>query len=1217
MAERKWSEKQLEILNAGTENLLVPAAAGAGKTSVLVEKIYRLVTDPKSNTDIDRLLVMTFTNAAAAEMRERLAGKLSEELEKNPDNRRLQRQQMLIHNAMICTIDSFCVSVVREFFNAADIDPAFRIGSTPEFKLLEEDVMKALLEEKYAEGDEDFLDFVEGYASSKSDDSVSSMIMRLANSAKAHSDPQGWLNKMFREMTDPNAASSIEELDKLEYMQFLEGYTNSVAEDAIKQAQLGLRDISTEPGQDKYVEMFRNDTVYFDSIIQAKGYQAKQTIISQSLTRMPNQSKKDPIIDTVERCRAIRNGYKSVLDDLKKFYTMSPDEVILSTKLSEAKGAVCVSLAIEYLDRLWDAKQDRNIIDFNDLEHLTLQILTDTEEATGRLVPSRQALTLRERFDWVFVDEYQDSNEIQEELVNAIAGDAGRYPYTFMVGDVKQSIYKFRMAKPELFMHRYEEYHRDPAQGRVIVLDNNYRSGSNVLESTNDIFRRAMRKCVGGVEYDDEASLKAGTDSQRAMTSPATKVCIVEGNGLDEAEAAAQMILSYVGDGGTRKYSDIAVLIRTRAVIREYRDTFEKYGIPVITSDSSGFLETFEIRTVLDYLRILDNPAQDIPFVGVLASVIGGLSNEELALMRVETDRALSFYDAARYYAQNGRDDVLKGKLADFFGTYDSIRSMNLCRDIDRCIEQIYEQTGFYSFCRTLKGGAARISNLDMLTVYAAEYERSSYTGLFSFVRYVEELKRTQQDLDEAVNAEAANAVSIMTIHASKGLEYPVVIVGGMGHEIKNLDASKGIIASVDFGLSLPAVDTERMVKTKPLKYQITSKRMKIDLLGEELRLLYVAMTRAREELVMIGKISSRSKKSLDEIIRDWDGKQFTESYIMNCSTYFDFVMPTVLEEKEHFTLKKIYKKDAESGEDTADENIDEKAAEKLTNENDERINETELEQQKKIRAAAELLRTMECDSPDSEVMKELEFVYPYSDVMRIPSKLSVSDIKKKHMMDEFEDDENKPAFLIHNQVKAASGDTDNIPTDGAGRKSHGIEPGKGGVPAGAIYGTLVHKVMQFLPFDLAPEGVEQFIGGLVERQIITSEESELVPIRKISRFLKSDLAHRMSVADGAGKLRREQPFIMGIKACEVDREQYGDSEMLIPVQGVIDCFFEEDGELCILDYKTDKVADAQELKRMYKAQLDLYAQAAENILGKKVAEKVLYSFSLEETIIL
>lgn len=1174
MAERQWSDRQLSILNAGNENLLVSAAAGAGKTSVLVEKIYRIITDEKTPTDVDRLLVMTFTNAAAAEMKERLARRLTDELERNPDNRRLQRQQMLIHNAQICTIDSFCVSVVREFFNAVDIDPTFRIGSAPEFRLLEADVMKELLEDRYAAGEEDFIELITGFTNSKSDSGIEDIITRLASCARAHANPEKWLRDLQSELS----ATSPEELDATDYMQFLEAYVNDSVDVAIEQAGKGLKLALIEERQENYVGMFRQDLVYLNEIREASGYSGKYNAIIEGFSRAPSKAGKDPDEAIADQCKEIRKQYKTSIDNLKgKFYTMNPETVVLSGMIADRTSVTCIDLTIEYLERLGEQKQNRNIIDFNDLEHLALEVLTDTDGKTGELTASPQAILLRERYDWIFVDEYQDSNAIQEELVAAIAGEAGRYPYTFMVGDVKQSIYKFRMAKPELFMNRYENYTQDPSQGRVIVLDNNYRSGVNILDSTNDVFSRVMRREIGGIDYDDDASLKPGTEEQKAATTPPAQVLIVDGSDDDEAAAAARAVWSLVNDdahtGVKREFKDIVVLTRTKSIIRKYREVFESYGISAISSDSSGFLDTFEIRTVLDYLRILDNPLSDIPFVGVLASVMGGMTNEELALLRVETDRSLSFYEAARDYVANGHDSSIRTKLTAFFETFDEIRSMNLCRDLDKVIEQIYERTGFYSFCRTLKGGEARISNLDMLESYAAEYEKSSYTGLFSFVRYVEELKKTLQDLDEAVSVEAADAVSIMTFHASKGLEFPVVIIGGMGHTIKNQDGDKSVITSTDYGIVPPAVDTSKMVRMKTVKHEVISRRLMLDLIGEELRLFYVAMTRAREQLILIGRSSSDKKgdtagkwESEATVLRSTQRHSYM--YVSGIRSYFDMVMPTAMLCPDHFTIMRL---EAQDEEETAQKQTAQKQP-----------------------FTADAYETLSCEEPDSEVLRELEYTYPYEGLMKVPSKLSVSDIKKKHMMDEFEDAQEKPAFLTH----------------AASRK----DAPEGGI-TGAAYGTLMHKVMQFLPFDLEPDRTEEFLDGLVGREIITATEREALNPVKFKTFLKSELAAVLKAADSRGQLRREQPFILGMKACDIDREQYGDSEILIPVQGVIDCLFEDKGDIYILDYKTDRVKDADELARMYRAQLQTYARAAEDILGKKTGGMILYSFSLAETI--
>ncbi|MCR5829856.1 MAG: UvrD-helicase domain-containing protein [Lachnospiraceae bacterium] len=1233
--ERVWSPRQLEILEAERENIEVLAAAGAGKTSVLVEKIFRLISAP-DGTDVDRLLVMTFTRAAAAEMRERLASKLMDAIEEDPSNKRLLRQQMLLYGAQICTIDSFCQSVLREFYGSVDVDPSFRNGEEAEINLMKTDTVRELVEDLYARGDKEFLDFITCYTGTKDDGKIEEHIEDLAKCAMAHPDPDAWLDRLYVE----NEQIDIDGLMRSRDIGLIIEHATEILDGALNEARK-IAELADRGGLEKYKITFESDAQLIEGARNAHDFVKRQAMLDEPFPKLPGKAGDNPDYDKdlAVRCKNIREGYKKRIKNLKeKFYSSTPEQILMTRNIGAAAARTLISATREYLTRLMDKKLDKNVLDFDDVSHYALKILTEKAD-DGSLLPSQRALTLRKRYDWIFVDEYQDSNEIQEELVNAIAGPAESAPYTFMVGDVKQSIYKFRMAKPELFMRRCELYRSDPREGKVVVLDSNYRSLAGILTSTNRVFERAMRKEIGGIDYDEEAALKPGTPAQTETECRKTRVVVVEGERENEIEKAAQIIKETATERGS--YEGIAVLLRTKSMIGDYRRAFEEKGIPVAASETTGFLKTFEIRTMLDYLTIVDNPAHDIPFVGALASPIGGLENDELAQIRIEEGPERLWFEVARSYSESGSSAAIRSKLVRFFNAYDAIRSMNLCRDLGECIERIYDLTGFMTFCRALPNGDVRAANLNLLIDYAYAYEKSSYTGLFSFVRYIEQLKRSDQDLDESEAVSGGNAVTIMTIHKSKGLEFPVVLIGGMTRKLIEMDSRDSMIKNSDYGIRAVAIDPEKRIKLPTVSRAVVRLQMTLEMKGEELRLLYVGMTRAREQLIMIGNVKDLSSGKNHEAweqaaISSSDGSAYSYSYIDSASSYLDFVVPAAISDPEHFDLEFVApaaisdpehfdpetEHESATSEATLAPDLDAAGMETAAAENASGVGLGSADRKKTREELIKFYREALCEEETDEtraVRKKLTYKYPYEEYSKIPTKLSVSDIKKKHIEEE---------GLVSQMWTPGRGVTESPERvyEGNGTQvsersseenvfgtSNADEMAKTERLSGAEYGTLLHKVMRFIPFDITTDGIEDYLDEIEKRGIIGVREKEAIDRSDIAGFVGSPIFERLSRASENRTIRREQPFICGILADEIDSENYGNSKVLIPVQGVIDCLFEEDGKVFVLDYKTDR-KNEQQLRDSYKSQLELYMKAATAALGKPAGEMIIYSFNMKRS---
>ncbi len=1207
MAADRWSEKQREVIDSRKENLLVSAAAGAGKTSVLVERILRLITD--EGQDVDRLLVVTFTRDAASNMREKLADGLEKLIMADPDDRRLRKQQMLLHNASITTIDSFCNSVVKEFFHETDIDPGFRIGRTAEIVLMRNKVLSDLIEESYASGDQAFADMIESYTSSKSDASIEELILRLASAAEAQAWPEEWLDRLEADfVAESEGRSGIRD----EWKRFIFDYVRAQITDMLPRLGRALEICGMDNGLASYTDVIAAELAAAEAVAEAADYDALADLISgmDSFRTLPRASGIDENLKN--RVKDTRDAYKKLIGDLRARY-FSCSEAETNRELGAAAGPVITLIRItkEFMRRFLSVKKEKNVLDFSDIEHFTLEILTD-RDANGDIVPSHAATELKDRFTDIFVDEYQDSNFIQEQIINIIAKDTGSRPYTFMVGDVKQSIYRFRMAKPELFMRRFERYRKEQKDGRVICLGQNYRSRPEVLDSTNEVFYASMRHEIGGIDYDDEAALVCGqrllaADGMPKKDENRTELIVLsdkdadeeDGTGAEalrhlEAAAVAKRIKELIASGliinkGEKDehavgYGDIVILLRTMKSWGDcYAEELEAEGIPTYYSSGGGFLGTYEVTAMLQYLKILNNPRQDIPLVAVLKSELAGLSSDELVSIRSFGGTERCFWDCVELYYKEGPDESLRGKIDSFLAIYNDIRSMNLNRDIPRVIEAIYDRTGFDLYCAALPGGDRRALNLEMLSEYAAEYEAGSFSGLYSFVRYLEQIIDSEQDLEEASGAEAGNSVRIMSIHRSKGLEFPIVFVGGMGKQLTDQDSTKSVIISSDHGIGAKYTDLALRRRKDTYRRFLIQKMMQMDFMGEELRLLYVAMTRAKQKLIMAGALrKSFYKPEKWQEAAESTNTAYSVAYIEKASCFMDFVYPAALRYPEDFAI--VRPGGSESGADTTGTDTEDMAgstdgvvAAGSADGTAAGISADAADIRSR-RAAFENLK----DPGDSEIRELLRFVYPRGSAL--PVKLSVSDLKHASMEE-------------------------------AGETASWVS---GAPSGGAVRGTVYHLVMQFIPFTLKGEDeVCAFLDSLEKSGIIDEAEKALVKTSDIAAFLDTELAARMAASDAGGHLRREQPFVLGRKACDIDPVRYAGAEDIIPVQGIIDCMFSENGRYVILDYKTDRVGPGEEevLVKRYREQLKNYAEAVSRIIGEPVEERVLYSFSLGKTI--
>ncbi len=1232
----KWTEEQQRVIDTRGRNILVSAAAGSGKTAVLVARILDMITGERP-VDIDRLLVVTFTNAAAAEMRERIRDALEQRAEEEPENEHLQRQLVLVHNAKITTIHSFCLHVLRSHFQTIGIDPAFRVADEGEILLLEQDTVKETVDAAYEDADEEFHRFLELFTTGKSDHAIEETILQIYHFALGQPWPLDWLREcreryVTDRITSPGNAGRTDARDGASSEPSAKGadtpaWLAYVLEDTDRQLsdmrdQIGeaLR-IAREPdGPYPYIAALESDLELLDGIRESgraggvegrggyEGY-ARGFARMEAFARL--STKKDDSIDPVKRHQAqnMRDEVKAMLTALRKcYYYGKPEDLQQEYEKSGLLARVLTRLTEDFMERFAQKKTEQNLVDFGDLEHLALRILVERKD--GHEMPAAAAREYAETFEEIMIDEYQDSNLVQELILNSVAGRGCGAHNVFMVGDVKQSIYRFRLARPELFLEKYRTYPVIGAQPEGeqdancrIDLHRNFRSRTQVLGGVNYVFRQIMTRHPGEIVYDEDAALYPGAEYAKGADEDllSSELLLLEAESgqrqREETRLVGRRIRELVGIAPVwdreeeryrpARYGDIVILLRT---VSGWAETFGEVlgdmGIPCVTGSQKGYFSAVEIRTVLAYLQILDNPVQDIPLAAVLRSAIGGFSDEALAQVR-SVSREKYFYDCCQEYCASGEDLRLKEKLRRFFETFGRLREKCAHTPVHLLLWELLDVTGYGAYAEALPAGRQRKANLDMLVEKAIAYETTSYRGLYHFVRYIENLKKYEADFGEAsIDSEAGNTVRIMSIHKSKGLEFPIVFVSGLGKQFNETDARSRIILHPEFGVGCDFVDPVlRTRRATLLKRAIRQKTME-ESLGEELRVLYVAMTRAKEKLILTGSAGDlENKMERWQTAAGYRGEQLSYTWLSSASSYLDWVVPALLRHPAAADAPFVLRIS-----DVSDE-----------------------EEEQRREDSNDTLCLRELLALDPEVcydeaarvylQKTFDSEYPYAANAGIPGKLSVSELKK---LSHIPEDEDMTELYREETV---------IPLIPEFRKE------KEEI-TGAARGTVYHAFMENLDFGRAAEqadgsGLRDILQIQLEEMIscgkMSGDEAAAISLEDIGAFLQSDVGGRMRRAALAGQLYRERPFVLGVPANEI-RSGYSPQETVL-VQGIIDAYFIEGDEIVLLDYKTDQADCAQTLADKYRAQLDYYAQALEQLTGRPVKERMIYSFCLREKI--
>lgn len=1249
-----WTREQQQVIDLRNRNILVSAAAGSGKTAVLVERILNKMTRTDAPVDIDRLLVVTFTRAAAGEMKERLRTAVEKRLESDPENEHLQRQQTLIHNAQINTIDGFCSYVIRNYFHTIDLDPGYRIANEGELKLLRYDVAKELVEEKYAEGCEEFTRFAEVFAVGKSDDILVELILKLYDFSMSNPWPKEWLE----ECRKPYQAENFEMLQESPWMKKMWQDVKRNTEQAAELLERNLQLVLEADGPYMYEEAIRMDQKILgqaEEVCRKQDFDGCVKLLSGFKFAALSRKKDDTVSQSKrEEVKRNRDQIKEILKGMReRYFYGNAENVLAELKLCRGPVEELISLTEEFIDAFSEKKKQKNIVDFSDMEHFALDILVKKRD--GELVYTEAAEEFSHRFEEILIDEYQDSNLVQETLLQSVSRLRHGKHNIFMVGDVKQSIYRFRLARPELFMEKYETYSQEDSLCQRIDLHKNFRSRAEVLEGVNFIFRQIMGKELGEVEYDDAAALYPGasfpeeprisgakpgsggreTESpgesvleEREQRRPGgeefrnTELLLAEMDTEEladdtseqtaqelEARMIGRRILEIVGqehvvDKATGEYRpagyrDCVILLRT---LSGWAETFAQVlldmGIPAYATSKTGYFSALEVVTVLNYLHICDNPMQEIPFTGVLLSPIAGCTAQELAGIKAEFPED-KIYRGAWKYCTEGQDQRIREKLERFFSVYEQIRQRVSYTPIHELIQLILKLTGYETFAAAMPGGDQRKANLRMLVEKAMEYEGTSYRGLFNFIRYMEQLQKYEVDFGEiSTIGENEDTVRIMSIHKSKGLEFPIVFAAGMGKRFNMTDANAGLVIHPDLGIGMNGIDPRLRLKTPTLLRQVMQKQIRLESLGEELRVLYVALTRAKEKLILTGTVSKLDKKT-ESLCPLTARKKDKLSYGMleSAQDYLGWILPALA---RHPSFETLYERVGAVCETRGMDFgkipfiIKTVRAAELTGE--------ELKRQISWEQRYREYMNWDCDRVyEEEVRRSLQekfsYQYPYTWLQEIPAKISVSELKRQGMEGEAERGGEAEELIQPEPV---------VPFIPAFMQKEKAEL------KGTARGTAYHRVLEGLDYEKtdSAESIQEQIQRMEQQGKLDHEMAVSVRASQIHWYASSYLGQRMRRAQTQGKLWREQQFVMSIPASEKETA-WGDQEQIM-VQGIIDAFFEEKNGLVLVDYKTDYVEKGkeQELADKYKKQLVYYARALERVRRLPVKEVYLYSFA-------
>ena len=1183
---KQWTEQQLKAITTHQKSLLVAAAAGSGKTAVLVERIIALVMDEQSSVSIDQLLVVTFTNAAAAEMRERIGQALQEALKQNPHSEHLYQQSLLVNKAQITTLHSFCLELVRSHFYLLGLSPSLKIMDEIEGRLLKQEVLEETLEAYYGDSEKGFAfaQLVDQFGG-REDEGVQSLVLRLYEQSMSMAQPEVWLGQLA---------------DKLVETDWVGGYWPSVIK-MLSQGQFKLEQAlaiaQSAEGLERYVFQLAEEAEHFRQLQKAAalGWDALSQIIETKGNfwgRLPALKKDSYDLEAKLTAQAKRDEAKALYRQLENLLAgRTIEELARDVKLQYPWAALLAEVTMAFLQAYQLKKQEKELMDFDDMEHYCLKLLYETD-AQGMTVPTALSHTLKASYAEVMVDEYQDINDLQESILQGVC----RADNLFMVGDIKQSIYGFRMANPQLFLHKYETFPLTEEQENSamrIDLNRNFRCREHIIEAVNTVFERLMTGEAGDLLYDAHAALVSGAYYPPKIGEQAPEqleAIIIEQTALEdeeadseepqtkrlsaivlEAQAAAVRIQKMFADGEEvydtqigayrpLRYSDIVLLMRSpKASAQLIRQQLEQSGIPVYAGYGEGYFESWEVQIVLALLQVLDNPLQDIPLAAVLHAPFGDFSEADLLALRLQDDSSDLFHSLQAAAAQEDAPLALKARK--FLEQLALWRNAARQKETSMLIWQLYRETGFYDYVGALSGGPQRQANLRALHEKARVYEQTSFSGLFSFLKFIEQMKRQEQDLEPAkVLSENADVVRLFSIHKSKGLEFPVVFLLGLGKSFNFRDIQQDVVIDREYGLGMPVILPEEHLRYTTIAQQFIKQRLKQQALTEEKRVLYVAMTRAREKLILLGTVKNFTERYEKLPAGEVDG--------MTARCYLDWLLPVIKEQVNAGKWRLEVLTDQDLGQPL------EKLQEGLL----------DMEALKKLEPLAV---PAECPIAQETVSQKLAWQYPDPFAARIRSKVTVTELGR----------------ISQGAIEVGKVDQARRPLCLAEKK--GLSP--------AEKGTLLHLLMRHVDLrqKIDETALQKLASRLEAEQYVPSEQIEAEDLQKVCAFFQTDIGQRLQRAE---VIYRELPFTVTLDSHLLEPEALPETKPVL-LQGMIDCIWWEQEGWVLVDYKNDNLRseDIAAFVSRHQEQVQLYAQAVEKIWKKPVKACYLYMFALNQ----
>ncbi|WP_053361836.1 helicase-exonuclease AddAB subunit AddA [Bacillus sp. FJAT-27251] len=1226
-----WTDDQWKAIMAKGQDILVAAAAGSGKTAVLVERIIKKIISEDAPLDVDELLVVTFTNASAAEMRHRIGEALEKAIDSQPGSAHLRKQLSLLNRASISTLHSFCLEVIRKYYYLIDVDPGFRIADETEGQLLRDEVIDELFEEEYGRKDNlSFFRLVDTFTNDRSDEALKDIILELYDFSRSNPSPEGYLDSIAS-MYDTASYASI---DDLPFIQSLKLDLELQLQGAKRLLEQGLELTKLPNGPAPRAANFLEDLVLVESLISAQ--QESWTALYEMMQKVDFKrakacSPKEYDKELIDKSGKLRDKAKKLVQEMQtELFSRKPSSFLRDMEEMKPVIETLTRLVKIFGERFAAVKQEKGLVDFSDLEHYTLNILSDSGEAGEQLVPSEAALNYRKKFKEVLVDEYQDTNMVQEAILQLVTADGEHSGNLFMVGDVKQSIYRFRLAEPNLFLNKYSRFTAEgDGTGLKIDLARNFRSRGEVLDGTNYLFKQIMGVRVGEIDYDENAELKKGAPypdepfpvellliDQDGAALPEEEDGPKEGFDAEELEQSqlearlmARKIREMISErrpvynpknksGQPIKYRDIVILVRSMTWAPQFMEEFKQQGIPSYANLSTGYFEATEVAIMLSLLKVLDNPFQDIPLASVLRSPIVGLNEEELAIIRIH-DRKGSYYDALSAFcarpAGEGHEELYE-KARPFYDRLREWRTKARKEAVSDLIWHLFRETRFYDFVGGMPGGKQRQANLRALYDRARQYESTSFRGLFRFLRFIERMRDRGDDLGAAgAIGEKEDVVRIMTIHSSKGLEFPVVFVAGLARKFNTMDLKKPFMLDKEYGFASKYVNPDKRISYPSLPQLAFKRKKKMEMLAEEMRVLYVALTRAKEKLFLLSTV-----KDAQKTIEKWSQAASSPEWLLedysraSANSYLEWIGPALA---RHRDAGSTFGNERDTDNDLADHPSRWKIHVYEANDVARLWEEENFEREDKL----EKIRSGELVSSPSSyaeaVQTQLSWKYAYSEAATHRSKQSVTEMKRNH---EVRDAESGTDFL-----RTFSKPILNRPRFMQEKK---LTP--------AEKGTAMHMVMQHIDLrkPVTEQSLTEQLDQMTASELLYPEQREGVEIGWILAFFDTELGQRLLNAE---KVNREVPFYLSLPAEQVYPDWNGEDEQIF-IQGVVDCVFEDELGLVLLDFKSDAIEDRYKggfeqarpiLEERYRIQLALYAKALEQVWKVPVKERYLFFF--------